>query len=243
MPQNNKVALVTGANKGIGFELARQLGRNGVTVLLGARDEKLGEAAANTLKNEGLDVQALKIDLNDPETAKAAAAHIELKYGRLDILVNNAAIVYPGDGLPTVVSLEAIRRTYETNVTGTVAVTQALLPLVRKSASGRIVNVSSGLASLTLSGDPNWVSASSKFLGYAASKAALNMFTVQLAYELRDTAIKVNSADPGYTATDLNGHRGTQTVEEAVVEPLRLALIDDNGPTGAFFDKHGARPW
>ena len=243
MQQNKKVVVVTGANKGIGFELARQLGQKGMAVLLGARNPKLGEEAANRLSSEGLEVHFLKIDLTDHATAKSAADHIETSYGRLDVLVNDAGITWLGDGLPSVSTPEAIQRTFETNVVGTVAVTQALLPLIRKSPSGRIVNVSSGLASLTLSGDPGWGYAVHKYLGYAASKAALNMFTVQLAWEVRETPIKVNSADPGYTATDLNGNRGTQTVEEAVVEPLRLALLDDNGPTGGFFDKNGAQPW
>jgi NAD(P)-dependent dehydrogenase (short-subunit alcohol dehydrogenase family) len=243
MTKKEKVALVTGANKGIGFELARQLGRNGMTVLLGARDTKLGEEAASKLKREGVDAHVLHIDLNQLETIDRAAKQIETEYGRLDVLVNNAGISDQGDGPPSTSSLQAVRRIFDTNLFGTIAVTQAMLPLVRKAPAGRIVNVSSGLGSLTLNGDPAWEFAQVKRLGYNSSKAALNMLTVQLAYELRDTGIKVNSADPGFTATDLNGHRGYQTVEEGAEEALRLALLDENGPTGGFFNRKGVDPW
>ena len=145
--------------------------------------------------------------------------------------------------MPSTTSLEAVERDFCVNFMGTVAVTQAMLPLVRKAPSGRIVNVSSGLGSLSKTGDPAFEFVAYKYLGYAASKAALNMLTVQLAYELRDTAIKVNSADPGYTATDLNEHRGRQTVDEGAVEIVRLALLPDDGPSGSFSDRHGTVPW
>lgn len=243
MPQAEKVALVTGANKGIGFELARQLGRHGMSVLLGARNTKLGQEAAQKLTSEGLDTHALHIDLNQLETIDEAAKQIEKQYGRLDVLINNAGIADPADGPPSTASLEAVRRVFDTNLFGTLAVTQAMLPLVRRAPAGRIVNVSSGLGSLTLNGDPAWEFAAVKRLGYNSSKAALNMLTVQLAYELRDTKIKVNSANPGFTATDLNGHRGYQTVEEGAMEALRLALLDENGPTGGVFNRDGADLW
>jgi NAD(P)-dependent dehydrogenase (short-subunit alcohol dehydrogenase family) len=243
MPQTEKVALVTGANKGIGFELARQLGRRGMSVLLGARNTKLGEDAAQKLTSEGLDARALHIDLSELETIRQAAKQIETEYGRLDVLINNAGIADAADGPPSTASLEAVRRVFDTNLFGTLAVTQAMLPLVRRAVAGRIVNVSSGLGSLTLNGDPAWEFAQVKRLGYNASKAALNMMTVQLAYELRDTKIKVNSANPGFTATDLNGHRGYQTVEEGAMEALRLALLDEDGPTGGVFNRNGADPW
>jgi NAD(P)-dependent dehydrogenase (short-subunit alcohol dehydrogenase family) len=238
-----KIALVTGANKGIGFEVARQLAASGCTVLLGARNQALGEEAAARLAAEGLDVRYLAIDLTDPATVAAAANCIEADFTRLDILVNNAGIATPGDGPPSASSLDAIERTLRVNFMGHVAVTQAMLPLLRKALSARIVNVSSGLGSLTLNGDPAWPHADVKYLGYSASKAALNMMTVQLAYELRDTPIKVNSADPGYTATDLNGHRGTQTIPEGAAEAIRLALLPDDGPTGTYSDKDGIVPW
>jgi NAD(P)-dependent dehydrogenase (short-subunit alcohol dehydrogenase family) len=238
-----KVALVTGANKGIGFEVARQLGQAGITVLMGARNAELGKAAAEKLQGEKLDVHFLHIDLEKADSIKAAAAIVAKDFQHLDILVNNAGIIATGDGLPTQASVDSVRRTFETNLFGTIEVTQAMLPLIRKSSAGRIVNVSSGLASLSLNSDSAWEYAANKFLGYGASKVALNMFTVQLAYELRDTNIKVNSADPGYTATDLNGHRGPQTVEEGVVAAMRLALLGEDGPTGGFFDKNGQQPW
>jgi NAD(P)-dependent dehydrogenase (short-subunit alcohol dehydrogenase family) len=240
---SKKVALVTGANKGIGFEVARQLAASGCTVLLGARNKALGEGAAATLKREGADVRYLAIDLTDVATITAAADVISADFGHLDILVNNAGIAAPGDGPPSATSLDAIERTLRVNFIGAVAVTQAMLPLLRNARSGRIVNVSSGLGSLTLNGDPAYPYAAAKYLGYSASKAALNMLTVQLAYELRGTAIKVNSADPGYTATDLNGHRGTQTVPEGAAEAIRLALLPDDGPTGAYSDRNGMVPW
>ena len=238
-----KIGLITGANKGIGYEVARQLANAGCAVLLGARNRALGEEAAAKLAAENLDVRYIPIDLDDSATIVAAARKIDTDFGRLDILVNNAGIAVQGDGPPSISSLEAIERDYRVNFIGTVAVTQAMLPLLRKAPSARMVNVSSGLGSLTKTGDRAFEFVAYKYLGYAASKAALNMLTVQLAYELRDTAIKVNSADPGYTATDLNEHRGTQTVAEGSLEIVRLALLPDDGPTGAFSNRNGKVPW
>jgi NAD(P)-dependent dehydrogenase (short-subunit alcohol dehydrogenase family) len=238
-----KIALVTGANKGLGFEVARHLGASDCSVLLGARNKALGEEAAGTLKREGCEVRYLSIDLDDPATIAAAAREIEKNFGHLDILVNNAGIAAQGDGLPSSVSLDAIERDFRVNFLGSVAVTQAMLPLLRKASSANIVNVSSGLGSLTKSGDPAWTHVSAKYLGYAASKAALNMLTVQLAYELRETSIKVNSVDPGYTATDLNQHQGPQTIPEGAAEIIRLAMLPGDGPTGAFTNRHGIVPW
>jgi NAD(P)-dependent dehydrogenase (short-subunit alcohol dehydrogenase family) len=239
----NKIALVTGANKGIGFEVARQLAGSGCTVLLGARNRALGEEAAAALKQEGRDVRYLAIDLDDLATIATSAQNIEKDFGRLDILVNNAGIAAQGDGLPSSVSLDVIERDFRVNFLGSVAITQAMLPLLHKAPSASIVNVSSGLGSLTKSGDPAWTHVAAKFLGYAASKAALNMLTVQLAYELRGTSIKVNSVDPGYTATDLNQHRGTQSIPEGSAEAIRLALLPDDGPTGTFSNAQGIVPW
>lgn len=240
---SEKIALVTGANKGIGFEVTRQLAASGCTVLLGARNPALGEQAAARLTAEGLNVRYLAIDLDNTASITTAAQTIGADFGRLDILVNNAAIVTAGDGPPSAASLEAIEQEFRVNFFGTVAVTQAMLPLLRHSASGRIVNVSSGLGSLTQNSDLKYASATPKYLGYSASKAALNMLTAQLAFELRGTAIKVNSSDPGYTATDLNGNRGTQTIPEGSEETIRLALLPDDGPTGAYSDRNGAVPW
>jgi len=243
MSTNKKIALITGANKGIGFEVSKQIARTGVTVLMGARNKALGEEAVAKLVAEGLDARFLHLDITDAATVAGAAAKIEADFGHLDILVNNAGIADHADGPPSTASLDAVERTLRTNFFGPIAVTQAMLPLLRKAPAARIVNVSSGLGSLTQNGDPNYFAAFAKFLGYNSSKAALNMLTVQLAYELRDTPIKVNSADPGYTATDLNGNRGTQTIEEGSAETVRLALLPDDGPTGTYSDKDGIVPW
>jgi NAD(P)-dependent dehydrogenase (short-subunit alcohol dehydrogenase family) len=244
MPTSSKkIALVTGANKGIGFEVARQIGRTGATVLVGARDKSAGEKGVEVLAGEGLTARFIAIDVTDRNSIAAAAATITADFGRLDILVNNAGILDPADGLPSTASLDAVEHVLRTNFLGAVAVTQAMLPLLREAQAARIVNVSSGLGSLTQNGDPGYSYAAVKHIGYSASKAALNMLTVQLAYELRDTAIKVNSADPGYTATGLNGHRGHQTIPEGAAETIRLALLPDEGPSGGYSDSKGAVPW
>jgi NAD(P)-dependent dehydrogenase (short-subunit alcohol dehydrogenase family) len=237
------IALITGANKGIGFEIARRIGATGARVLVGARDEARGETAAAALRVEGLDARFLRVDLDQPQTIAAAAAAIDAEHGRLDILVNNAGVVAPGDDRPGQASPEAVRRVFEINFFGALAVAQAMLPLLKRSKAARIVNVSSGLGSLGRHSDPNWEFSAFKVIGYCASKAALNMLTVQLAAELRETGAKVNSAAPGYTATDLNQHRGRQTVAEGAQAAVRLALLPDDGPTGGFFDAEGRLPW
>jgi NAD(P)-dependent dehydrogenase (short-subunit alcohol dehydrogenase family) len=237
------VALVTGANKGIGFEVAQELGKAGMTVYLGARDRSRGEQAAKSLQEKGLDARFIELDLGNETTMQKAAEQIATEQGRLDVLVNNAGIVQEGDGTPGEADLDAVRRTFDTNFFATVMVTQKMLPLIKKSKAARIVNVSSGLGSLTLNADPNNEFSGYRILGYSASKAALNMFTVMLAKELRDLGVLVNAADPGYTATDLNGNRGHQTVEEGAREAVRLATLPSDGPTGGYFDMNGARPW
>ena len=239
----DRIALVTGANKGIGFEVARQLGRHGMTVYVAARDQGRGSAAAEKLQGEGLAARFIELDVLRKETIRQAAATIETAHGRLDVLVNNAGIADREDGLPSRANLAAVRRTLLTNFVGPAAVAQAMLPLLRRSPAGRIVNVSSELGSLALNGDPEWEYVWAKFLGYSASKAALNMLTVQLAFELKETPIKVNAANPGYTATDLNDSRGTQTVEEGAAEAIRLALLPADGPTGGYFSSSGPLPW
>jgi NAD(P)-dependent dehydrogenase (short-subunit alcohol dehydrogenase family) len=241
--QTARIALITGANKGIGFEIARQLGKADHRILLGARDASLGDAAASALKADGIDARFINIDLRKPATIQTAATSIEADYGRLDVLVNNAGIADRADGPPSKTSIDAVRRIFDTNFFGTLAVTQAMLPLLRNSSSGRIVNVSSGLGSLVLNGDPSWEFSQAKFLGYNSSKAAVNMLTVQLAAELYDSGIKVNSADPGFTATDLNAHRGRQTIPEGAAAAVRLALLPNDGPTGRFFSANNTEPW
>jgi NAD(P)-dependent dehydrogenase (short-subunit alcohol dehydrogenase family) len=239
-----KVVLITGANKGIGFEVARQLGRNGFTVLLGARDAARGESAAATLRAEGSDVRPVVTDLDHAaETATALAAQIQKEFGHLDVLINNAGVFTGGDSPASTVSSDVMKRTFATNFFGTVEFTQPLLPLLRAAESARIINVSSGLGSMGLNQDAASPFYPVKPLGYNASKAALNMFTVNLAWELRDTKIKVNSICPGFTATDMNGNTGTQTIEEGAIAIVRFAQQPDDSPTGGFFHKDGAYAW
>jgi NAD(P)-dependent dehydrogenase (short-subunit alcohol dehydrogenase family) len=242
MSNQNKVALITGANKGIGLEIARQLGQQGLTVLVGARDAARGEEAALGLRSEGIDARFIPIDLNDTATLGAAAKAIEADFGKLDVLVNNAGIA-PEAGAPLQSDLEVARQTFETNFFGQVAVSQALVPLLRLSEAGRVVNLSSGLGSLAVALDTSSPYYGVEAFSYRASKSALNMFTVTLAKELQDTPIKVNAACPGYTATELNGFSGPRTVEQAATEPVRLALLPEDGPTGGFFNEDGPLPW
>ncbi len=243
LPSATRIALVTGANKGIGLEIARQLGRAGLHVILGVRNTELGNAAMSLLQAEGLDVGLVHLDLTDPATIAAAQARISASYGRLDVLVNNAGISDARDGLPMAAAMGAVRRIFDTNFFGTLEVCQAMGPLLMKSESGRVVNVSSGLGSFAINTDPTSVFARFKRIGYNASKAAMNMLTVQLAAELEPAGIKVNAADPGYTATDLNGFRGHQTVAEGATAAVRLALLPHDGPTGGFFDARGVQAW
>ena len=243
MMTTRKIALVTGANKGIGLEIARQLAEAGVTVLLGARDTARGQQAAEALASSGLDVDVIAIDLNDEETIASAARVIEDLHGRLDILVNNAGIVDAQDGPPSLASTGAARRLMVTNFVGTLAVTQAMLPLLRKSEAGRIVNLATTLGSLSINGDPSSPYYEARLIGYNASKAALNMLTVQLAAELKDTGIVVNSVAPGYVKTDLTGNNGFMTAEEGARLPVEYALLGKGAVTGQFVEPAGTAPW
>ena len=238
-----KVALITGANRGIGFEIARQLGHRGFTIFVGSRDADRGAEAAARLVSEGVEAHAMAVDVTDPATIAAAAAAVERAYGYLDVLVNNAGVRLDNGLRPSEVPLAMLRATYETNVFGPVVVTQAFLPLLRRSPAGRIVNATSALGSITQNLNPDFEFAAMKLLAYNSSKTALNAITVQFAHELRDTSIKVNAADPGYTATEFNGFRGTQTVEEGARAAVCLALLNADGPTGGFFDATGPLPW
>lgn len=237
------IALVTGANKGIGREISRQLAGKGVLVLIGARDLERGEKAVAELRALQLPVELIQIDVTSQESVDRAVAEVERRHGRLDILVNNAGVAL--DWMPaSQLTIDAFRKTFETNVFGAFRVTKALLPLLKKSKHGRIVNISSGLGSLTRNADPNTApTARNMLLAYCASKAALNMITVQLANELKSAGIKVNSANPGFTATDMNQHRGTRTVEQGAAAPVRLALLLDDGPTAGVFSDDGPEPW
>jgi len=236
------IALITGANKGIGFETARQLGKRGYRVIVTARDPGRIEEAAKKLQAEGFDATAVVLDVTKPQAAREAAKTVETKFGQIDVLINNAGIALERAGVIDA-DLEKFRATYETNVIGVVAVTQAFLPLLKKSKAGRIVNVSSGLGSLALRQDPQSMYAQVMAAAYNSSKSALNMLSVILAQELAGTAIKVNIADPGYTATDINANQGTQTVQEGTEAIVRLATLDADGPTGQYFDRHGTVPW
>jgi NAD(P)-dependent dehydrogenase (short-subunit alcohol dehydrogenase family) len=240
---SEKIALVTGANKGIGKEISRQLAAKGVLVVMGARDPKRGEQAAADLRAQSLPVEFVPIDVTSQASVDQAAADVQRRHGRLDILVNNAGIAL--DWIPaSELTVEAFQQTFDTNVFGVFRVTKAFLPLLKKSGHGRIVNVSSGLGSLNRNADPNSTLAiRNQLLAYSSSKAALNMMTIHFAKELQSAGIKVNSANPGFTATDMNQHRGPRTVEQGAAEPVRLALLPDDGPTAGVFSDTGADPW
>jgi NAD(P)-dependent dehydrogenase (short-subunit alcohol dehydrogenase family) len=244
-----KTVLITGANKGIGFETARQLARQGYHVYLGSRNLANGQRAAAQLRAEGLAaVEAIQLDVTDAGSVQAARAEIGRKTEVLDALVNNAAIT---GGLPqSALSAGAavFQEVFATNVIGVVQVTQAFIDLLRRAPQPRIVNVGSSGASLTLHSDPNWKYYHHKAAVYPASKAALHMYTIVLAYELRDTPFKVNAVDPGFTATDLNNYRGTGTVEAAAARLVTYVLVGDDGPTGQFISEEhtpitGEIPW
>ncbi len=235
--------LITGANKGIGLEVARQLAGQGMRVLLGARDTTRGQVAVDALHAQGLQsVELVVIDVTSQESIDKAAAEIEQRFGMLDVLINNAGI-FIDPATPTAATQQNLRQTFDTNFFGAISVAQAFVPLLRKSAHPRIVNVSSGLGSIALHSDPNAPYFQYNILGYCASKTALNAFTVMLANELRDSGFKVNSADPGYTATDLNSNSGPQTVAEGSEAIVSLATAGPDGLTGANVDRHGTVPW
>jgi NAD(P)-dependent dehydrogenase (short-subunit alcohol dehydrogenase family) len=235
------IALISGANKGIGYEIARGLGAKKIRVLVGARDEARGLAATAKLKADGADARFVKLDVTDPETIRLAADWIEKEFGRLDILVNNAGIAEWAK--PSDADLAKVREVYETNLFGPIALTQAMLPLLRKSKHGRIVNVSSSLGSLALASQPDSPMAQFVILGYNTSKTALNSVTVQFANELRGTSIKVNAICPGYCATDINGNSGPRTAAQGAVAAIEYATIGEDGPTGGYFNDQGRVPW
>lgn len=238
-----RIALVTGANKGIGLEIARQLAQAGVSVIIGARDPGRAGAAVAELASAGLHVRSIALDLNDHAGIAVAAEMIRAEHGLLDILVNNAGIVDAEDGPPTSGAPDAARRIMDTNFVGTLAVTQAMLPLLQQSAAARIVNLSSSLGSLMGNGDPTSPYYSARLIGYNASKAALNMLTVQLAAELRGTPHVINSVSPGFVKTDLTGHSGFMTAEEGAKLPVRYALLGDDAESGRFVEASGDTPW
>lgn len=239
-----KIAIVTGGNKGIGFETARGLGRQGLHVIITSRDDNAGEAAAQALRDEGLDVASIALDVTDPASIAAAAESLSGTHDHIDVLVNNAGIMLDAfDKAPSQQTAEVWRKTFDTNLFGVVDVTQALLPLLRKSAAGRIVNVSSILGSMGANVDPTSTFYDFKIPAYNISKTALNAWTVHLAYELRDTAIKVNVAHPGFVKTDLHGVDAPMTPEQGAETSIALAMLDDSGPHGSFYHGAEVQPW
>jgi NAD(P)-dependent dehydrogenase (short-subunit alcohol dehydrogenase family) len=236
------IALVTGANKGIGYEIAAGLGALGWSVGVGARDDRRRDEAVQKLRAGGADVFGVPLDVTGDESVTAAARLIEDRAGRLDVLVNNAGVTGGPPQEPTRVAPETVRAAVETNVIGVIRVTNAMLPLLRRSASPRIVNMSSTVGSLTLQTTPG-AETGPISAAYSASKTFLNAVTVQYAKELADTNILINLGCPGYTATDLNGFRGTRTPEQGAAIAIHLATLPDDGPTGGFFDDAGVVPW
>jgi NAD(P)-dependent dehydrogenase (short-subunit alcohol dehydrogenase family) len=246
-------ALITGANKGIGLETARLLGARGMTVLAGARDAARGRQAEQELRAGGADARFVQLDVTDEASAGQAAKWIESEFGVLDILINNAGIARgDGDGRPSQTTLATLREVYETNVFGVVAVTNAMLPLLLRAAAGRIVNVSSEVGSIASMTDPDGPMAGMASIPYPSSKTALNMVTAMYAKELRDTPIKVNAANPGYCATDLNGHNGFRTPEQGAQVCVHLATLPADGPSGVLWghlwttegpEASGVLPW
>jgi len=252
MATQERIAFITGANRGLGLETARGLGKLGITVLLGSRDATKGEAAAAGLRKEGIaSAEAVSFDVANAEDHQRIKALLESRFGRLDILVNNAAVMLDQgdyqspDGFNTVstVSQKILRQTFDVNFFSLIGLTQMLLPLIKKSSAGRIVNLSSILGSLTLHGDPNSPIYKAKPFAYDASKTALNAFTLHLAVELKETKIKVNSAHPGWVKTDMGGANAPMELSEGVKTSVQLATLPDNGPTGGFFHLGEPLPW
>ena len=244
-----KTVLITGANRSIGFETARQLLKQGYYVYLGSRDFTKGKEAATQLQSEGLEnVEPVELDVTDEASVTRAAEILGQKIRSLDVLINNAGILGGMEQTSLGIDVATFKEVYDTNLFGVVAVTQAFISLLKKSDAPRIVNVTSGLGSLTLHNDPSWKYYQVKAAAYVSSKAALNAYTIVLAYDMRDTAFKVNAVDPGYTATDFNHHSGPGTVEDAAARIVKSATLNADGPTGQFFSDDnapdtGISPW
>lgn len=246
MPQQKMVALVTGANKGIGREIAAQLAALGHTVVIGARSAEAGERAAAEVRITGGEAVSVVLDVTDPASAAAAADVVRERFGRLDALINNAGISgRPGADFagqqPGSADLDDVRFIFETNVFGVIIVTAAFLPLLRRSTAPRIVNVTSSAGSLTRTSD--FTTPDPIAVGYVPSKTAATSLTIQYARGLADEHILVNAVDPGFVATDLNGFRGVRTVQQGAVQAVRMATIPADGPTGTFTDDEGPVPW
>lgn len=245
MSTDKKIALVTGGNKGIGLETARQLGKLGILVLVGARDLAKGEKAVEELKEDGVDARAVELDVDNAADYEAVKKLIEKDYGRLDILINNAGIMLDGrkGNETSKTSQDVLRKTFNTNFFAVVGLTQTLLPLLKKSLGGRIVNLSSILGSNTLHATPGSFIYDAKTFAYDASKAALNSFTIHLAHELKDTKIKVNSAHPGWVKTEMGGEGAQLDIETGAKTSVELATLQDSGPNGAYVHLGKPLPW
>jgi NAD(P)-dependent dehydrogenase (short-subunit alcohol dehydrogenase family) len=241
-----KVAFITGANRGIGYETAKGLGELGITVVIGACDLAKGQAAAKQLQALGIKAEAIAYDASLPASGDAAYEYFDQHFGKLDILVNNAGVLKEqilGTNNSSSVNAEVLQQTFQTNLFAVVALTQKLLPLIKKAPDGRIVNLSSILASLTLHSMPNSPIDPLKSFAYNASKTALNAYTIHLAHELRETSIKVNSAHPGWVKTELGGPNAPMEVADSGKTSVQLATLDDNGPSGGFFHEGEPLPW
>jgi NAD(P)-dependent dehydrogenase (short-subunit alcohol dehydrogenase family) len=242
-------ALITGANRSIGLEIAKQLSQKGLSVYLGSRNLENGETVVKELTEQGFqNIKAIEIDVTNPESISKARDIIENEQGKLDILINNAGILGPVPQTAAEASIKDIQNVFDTNFFGVISVTQAFLDLLKKSDRPRISNITSGLGSLTLHSDPTWKYYNVKGAAYGPSKSALNAYTIVLAYELKDSPFKVNVIDPGYTATDFNHHSGPGSVESAASFIIKHTLTDENGPTGQYFsndieDESGISPW
>ncbi|CAN5412756.1 SDR family oxidoreductase [soil metagenome] len=242
--EHKRTALVTGANKGIGYAIAEGLGARGFRVGVGARDDVRRDEAVAKLQADGVDAFGVPLAVTDDQSVAAAAALIEEHAGGLDVLVNNAAITGGMPQAPTLVPLDTIRTVVETNVLGVIRVTNAMLPMLRRSPSPRIVNLSSGVGSLARqSAADSELTVGPISAAYSVSKTFLNAVMLQYVRELADTDILINAACPGFVATDLNGFRGVRTVEQGAATPIRLATLPDGGPTGGFFEDAGVVPW
>jgi NAD(P)-dependent dehydrogenase (short-subunit alcohol dehydrogenase family) len=240
---DKRQALVTGANKGIGLAIAKGLAQAGLAVWMGARDRTRGEEAVRRLRDEGLDVRFLEIDVADDERVRRAAETVGAEVGALHVLVNNAGIVLDLSTPPSELSMEDVKATFEVNLFGPIRVTQAFAPLLKAAGDARIVMMGSGVGSLTLITDPTSLFSTVNLLAYSSSKVALNAVTVSFAKEFERFGMKVNAVEPGHVRTDLNGNSGFITPEEGAVTAIKMALIEQDGPTGGFFGSHGRQPW
>lgn len=245
MNSSQKIAFVTGGNRGIGYETAKGLGALGISVVIGSRDLTKGEAAAQRLRVLGYQAEAIQYDADQENAADRAYDYFNQHYGKLDILVNNAGILQEPlmSTNSSTVNLQTLQATFQTNLFAVIALTQKLLPLIKKSAAGRIVNLSSILGSLTLHSMPNSPIEPAKSFAYNASKTALNAYTIHLAHELRDTNIKVNSAHPGWVKTDLGGDSAPMELEEGGKTSVQLATLTNEAATGGFYHQGEALPW